>query len=557
MFAATGVTRLRMATMILVLVAGLTASVASAQSFNDVPETHLFHSEISWLAAAGITLGCNPPANDMFCPDDAVTRGQMAAFLVRALGLDDDGGGNRFVDDDGSVFEEDIARLAAAGITLGCNPPANDMFCPDDAVTRGQMAAFLHRALARPVIQHASLALDGLTANSSSTRPFLSADGRYVAFTSYASDLVLGDNNGAPDVFVRDLETGEIELVSRSSAGEQADGFSYAAGISGDGTRVVFVSFAPNLVPGDSGSSINDGDVFVRDRSNGTTVRASISSDGSAGNHRSWAPDISANGRYVAFESEADNLVANDTNDATDVFVHDLETGDTTMVSRAADGTQGDTRSFAPRLSGDGALVVFTSDAFNLTVGDTQGQTNVYLKNISTGAIVRVSIAHGGGPANGPSVSPDISADGRYVAFHSSASNLVASDTNHVTDVFLYHVPSGEIVRVSESGIGVELEFASERPTLPDDGAFVIFQSQGRTLVPEPLADGWNVYRYELATSETEAIVRNAAGELANREQLWPAVSGDGRYVAFESSATNLVPEDTSRGRDIFVRALD
>jgi len=107
----------------------------------------IFEPDIEWMAAAGITKGCNPPTNDKFCPDGLVTRGQMAAFLVRALKLTDDGGGNTFSDDDGSIFEADIAKMAAAGITKGCNPPTNDKFCPDGLVTRGQMAAFLHRAL--------------------------------------------------------------------------------------------------------------------------------------------------------------------------------------------------------------------------------------------------------------------------------------------------------------------------------------------------------------------------------------------------------------------------
>jgi len=115
--------------------------------FIDVPTTHTFYADIEWLAAAGITTGCNPPTNDMFCPAAAVTRGQMAAFLARALDLPAAGDDIEFVDDDGSIFEDDIERLAAAGITRGCNPPTNDRFCPNDPVTRGQMAAFLHRAL--------------------------------------------------------------------------------------------------------------------------------------------------------------------------------------------------------------------------------------------------------------------------------------------------------------------------------------------------------------------------------------------------------------------------
>jgi hypothetical protein len=128
----------------------------TSPSFVDV-DGHLFESDIAWLAERGITKGCNPPANDRFCPDDPVTRGQMAAFLVRALELGT--AADPFIDDDGSVFAADIASLAGAGITKGCNPPANDRFCPEDLVTRGQMASFLVRAFgltvpptARPLV---------------------------------------------------------------------------------------------------------------------------------------------------------------------------------------------------------------------------------------------------------------------------------------------------------------------------------------------------------------------------------------------------------------------
>ena len=107
----------------------------------------IFEADIEWMADQGITKGCNPPVNNKFCPDDNVTRGQMAAFLVRALGYTDNGGGDLFVDDDGNTFENDIDKLGTAGVTKGCNPPVNNKFCPNDFVTRGQMAAFLHRAL--------------------------------------------------------------------------------------------------------------------------------------------------------------------------------------------------------------------------------------------------------------------------------------------------------------------------------------------------------------------------------------------------------------------------
>ena len=128
------------------LVRGLDLTDRADNPFRD-DDGSIFEADIERLAAAGITRGCNPPVNDRFCPDDPVTRGEMAALLVRALDYTDDGGGDLFFDDNDSIFEGDIDRLGTAGVTKGCNPPANDRYCPDDVVTRGQMAAFLHRAL--------------------------------------------------------------------------------------------------------------------------------------------------------------------------------------------------------------------------------------------------------------------------------------------------------------------------------------------------------------------------------------------------------------------------
>ena len=133
--------------LILGVILAIPLGAWASHSFTDVPDTNTFHADIEWLAEEGITKGCNPPVNDKFCPNDNVTRGQMAAFLVRAMGYTDNGGGDLFVDDDGNTFENDIDKLGTAGVTRGCNPPVNDKFCPNDFVTRGQMAAFLHRAL--------------------------------------------------------------------------------------------------------------------------------------------------------------------------------------------------------------------------------------------------------------------------------------------------------------------------------------------------------------------------------------------------------------------------
>ncbi|MPZ53399.1 MAG: hypothetical protein GEU79_11825, partial [Acidimicrobiia bacterium] len=136
----------RLSSLVLALLVLLSLVVpVAAASFDDVPSDHVFAADIDWLAESGITRGCNPPENTNFCPDESVTRGQMAAFLVRALNLTQSG--PDFDDTSGNVFEEDISKLAQADITRGCNPPENTNFCPDDPVSRGQMAAFLHRAL--------------------------------------------------------------------------------------------------------------------------------------------------------------------------------------------------------------------------------------------------------------------------------------------------------------------------------------------------------------------------------------------------------------------------
>ena len=229
----------------------------------------------------------------------------------------------------------------------------------------------------------------------------------------------------------------------------------------------------------------------------GVTTRASVASDGTQGNDDSWSSALSADGRYVAFQSAAGNLVAGDTNGTWDIFVRDRTTGATTRVSVASDGTQGNSASSAPVLSADGRTVAFYSSASNLVVGDT-GWADVFVRDLTTGVTRRVSVASDGSQANSDSVIPALSADGRYVAFVSLASNLVAGDTNGQSDVFVRDLAMGQTVRVS---------FAS-------DGA---------------QANGWS---------------------------RSPTISADGRYVAFTSTASNLVPGDTNTVEDVFVRDL-
>ncbi|MGH2541494.1 MAG: TolB family protein, partial [Ardenticatenaceae bacterium] len=297
----------------------------------------------------------------------------------------------------------------------------------------------------------ASLSSSGTQGNSLSDDPALSGSGRYVAFHSYASNLVSGDTNRNYDVFTHDRVTGQTTRVSVNSAGTQGNNESLAPVLSGSGRYVAFYSYATNLVGGDNNQAY---DVFVHDRTTSQTTRVSISSAGVQGCCDSYFPSLSISGRFVAFEGYASNLVSGDTNFASDIFVHDRTTGQTTRLSVASDGTQGNADSSSAALSARGRHVAFRSLASNLVTGDTNNVADIFIHDRATGQTTRLSVASGGAEANGESYTPTLSADGRYVAFYSLASNLVGNDTNGVADVFVHDRETGETARVSVASNG-------------------------------------------------------------------------------------------------------
>jgi Tol biopolymer transport system component len=272
----------------------------------------------------------------------------------------------------------------------------------------------------------------GVEANGRSSSSALSADGRFVAFSSAASNLVAGDTNGYSDIFVRDRRTGITRRVSVSSNGVEGNEDSGDPAISADGRFVAFSSDASSLVTGDGN---NARDVFVRDRRTGTTRRVSVSSAGAEGNGESLNGALSASGRFIAFDSLASNIVSGDTNGYRDVFVRDRRTGLTRRVSVSSAGAAGNQSSFGPVLSADGRFVVFASAASNLVARDTNGFTDVFLRDRRAGTTRRVSVNSRG--VGGGGIDRAISGDGRFVAFVSGASNLVPYDENGSPDVFV------------------------------------------------------------------------------------------------------------------------
>jgi Tol biopolymer transport system component len=332
----------------------------------------------------------------------------------------------------------------------------------------------------------ASLDTIGLPGNGPSNEVAISSDGRFVAFASYATNLVHNDRNGKVDIFVRDFVAGTTERVTVNSAGVEANDGSGFPSISADGRFVVFESWATNLVMGDKNGRP---DVFLHDRVTGANELVSISSTGAQGDAASvldWSwPTISADGRYVAFWSYADNLVSGDGNGLEDVFVHDRQSGTTEKVSVDSAGYPSDGQSFSVSISPDGRFVGFVSYADNLVPGDTNNVSDAFVHDRQTGATERVNVDSAGVQGNGRCSSPPVlSADGRYVVFDSDSSNLVPNDTNGLSDVFRRDRQSGTTERMSVASGGQQGDNFSYAPWISADGRFVAFQSTADNLVP-------------------------------------------------------------------------
>lgn len=395
-----------------------------------------------------------------------------------------------------------------------------------------------------------SVASDGSQGNGGSGYLSISADGRYVAFLSFASNLVSGDTNGQTDVFVHDRLTATTTRVSVASDGSQANRESQYVSISADGRFVVFSSQASNLVSGDTNGQW---DVFVHDRQTATTTRVSLASDDSQSNGHSTPDGISSDGRYVAFTSTASNLVSGDTNNTNDAFVRDRQTGTTTRVSVASDGSQGNDQSSASCISADGRFVAFGSAATNLVSGDTAGEYDSFVHDRQTGTTTRVSVATDGSQGNDQTLAFSLSADGRYVALASPASNLVSGDTNGHWDVFVHDRQTATTTRVSLTSEGAQANGFSFRPSISADGRYVAFDSDAANLVSDDTNGTRDVFIHDRHIGSTTLISVSSNGSHGNDESGWPSITADSGIIAFLSDATNLVSGDTNAQSDIFV----
>jgi len=281
--------------------------------------------------------------------------------------------------------------------------------------------------------------------------PVISGDGRYVAFESYVSTLVPDDTNGKSDIFVYDRQTGQPSRVSINSNGVQGNVNSYNPSISEDGRYVAFSSYAFNLVSNDSNGM--DSDIFVHDRQTGQTTIVSVDSHGNQGDGDSHYPVISRDGRYVAFVSEVNTLVSGDTNGQRDVFIHDRQTDQTTRVNVDSFGNQSigiSTQDRKIALSGDSRYVAFESWANDLVSGDTNNYTDIFVHDRVTGQTIRVSVDSNGNEGYWGGSYPSITDNGRYVAFNSS-SQLVPEDIDSGSNVYIHDQQTGQTSQIQEA----------------------------------------------------------------------------------------------------------
>jgi len=386
----------------------------------------------------------------------------------------------------------------------------------------------------------------GLEQDGVSQYASISDDGLIVAFASDAPDLVAGVGDGTPQVYVRDRSAGTTALVSMSSLGFVGDGASpFAPSVSANGRYVTFESDATNLIHGDTNDVT---DVFVHDLVTRETERVSVGLSGEQLPGGGQSPSISGDGRFVAF------TVPGETDDSADVYVWDRDTRNATLVSAAPSGDPASGWSGTPSISDDGRFVAFYSDAPNLTAAaDTNGAGDIFRRDLVDEVTVRVSVGASGAQANGESAFPSVSADGSRVAFASDATNLVANDTNTTVDVFVRDLAAGTTTRVSVTASGAQADGTSLPPSIPADGLHAPVACYPTTLLPGATNGMPDVFVRDVATAVTRRVSVKSSGAQVDFGGDAPSISATGCVVAFDSEAPDLVAGDTNEWRDVFV----
>jgi hypothetical protein len=427
----------------------------------------------------------------------------------------------------------------------------------------------------------------GVQANGGSLTCGITVDGKYIIFESGATNLTLNDDNNQSDYFIKNIETKSIlKITSQLKTNYE---FSSQSNINGTGQYVVFSSTA-KLTPDDDSyssdiflydSKINniskifqnasdpsissDGrfitfvqannDIYLKDNATGSITNICVNTNGDKANGSSFEPVISGNGKFIIFKSYASNLVGNDTNNLPDIFIRNLDSWSITRVNTNSAGNQANGESYFPAsISADGGVIVFSSSASNLVPNDTNNADDIFLRDLGTGVIKRISNGFKGDQANSRCVLPTISSNGRYISFTSQASNLVSNDTNGQDDIFIYDNVSGSMSIASIASNELSANSASFFPDISGDGNNVVFRSQADNLNTSINSNYQSlIYMYNANDKRVSLVSISVDGSVPNSASNMPSVNFDGSIVSFSSAASNLVPDDFNNSQDLFV----
>ena len=445
-----------------------------------------------------------------------------------------------------STANDAAHSIDGESLPIDARPIMFDATPPADALVNADAVA-LPAAMTIVSVSSSGTAGDGDSGGG--FQATMSGDAHFVTFYSDADNLIADDTNAVGDVFLHDDVSGTTTRVSIDSKLLQTTGVSHNPAISIDGRYIAFQSAATNLFPGD-----NNGvqDIYLRDTIAGNMARVSIGLGGADSDGFSALPWISQGGRFVAFFSGATNLVAGDTNSQTDVFIRDMSTNVTSMVSVTPAGVGGNGMSFNLAITPDARFVAFSSYATDLVDNDTNGKTDVFVRDLQTGITTLVSVDSNGEQADGPSGTPAISNDGRYIAFASDATNLVSGDDNASGDLFVRDMMMGTTVAVSVSTAGVFGDNNSYDVSMSGDGRYVVFDSVADNLAANDGNQNEDVFLHDVQSGMTTLISANANGNSGNGESTLPSISNDGAVITFLSSASDLVAGDSNGHADIF-----
>ena len=394
-----------------------------------------------------------------------------------------------------------------------------------------------------------SRSVTGRPGEAGSVQPAISRDGSVVAFASIAEDLVPGDTNRLSDVFLIDRSgAGSVVLVSHAMDGGPANGESSRVSVSGDGPYMTFLSRATNLVAEPTKGLLQ---VYLYDRTADTISLVSRNDDGLAGDADSVSASVSGTGAFVAFASKATNFVTDSAKRHTNVYRRDIVAATTTLISKSVLGRPANKDSFDPSIDDSGSEVAFASYASNLFHDDKTGHLDVFLSDRAA-EVSLISRTPGGAPANGFNYGPSISGNGRFIAFSSDASDLAQPDTNGATDVFVRNLRTDHTRLLSTAPSGDSANSDSSAESINRRGDVVTFESYATDLVVGDVNDFADVF-VRKGSGAVQLVSSGVDGAPSDGESDASAVNSSGRVIVYQSVATNLVRDDDNGAYDVFL----